>query len=118
MAGFFDRFRAPDPTPFRRELDRAGYEEVLGHIRKGHTIHAIKVVREHTGMGLVEAKNLAEAIEAGRWSPAGTADGQSLADRTRELLALDRVADAVLLVAKETGMSEDEASRFIGALDR
>lgn len=118
MAGFFDRFRAPAPTPFRRELDRAGYEEVLDHIRQDRRIHAIKVVREHTGMGLVEAKNLAEAIEAGRWSPAGPANGQSLADRTRELLALDRVAEAVLMVAKETGMTQDEASRFIGALDR
>lgn len=118
MAGFFDRFRVPDPTPFRRELDRQGYEEVLGHIREDRRIHAIKVVREHTGMGLVEAKNLAEAIEAGRWSPATPADGQSLADRTRELLARDRVADAVLMVAKETGMTEDESSRFIGSLDR
>lgn len=116
MSGFFDRFRVPEPT--RRELDRPGYEEVLGHIRGGRKIHAIKVVRERTGMGLAEAKNLAEAIAAGGWSPAGPADGQSLADRTRELLARDRVADAVLMVAKETGMTEDEASRFIGSLDR
>lgn len=69
MAGFFDRFRVPEPT--RRELDRPGYEEALGHIRDGRRIHAIKVVREHTGMGLVEAKKLAEDIEAGRWSRPG-----------------------------------------------
>lgn len=113
MTGFFDRFRAPEPVS--ADLDQSGYEEVLGLIRASRKIQGIKVIRERTGLGLAEAKNLADAIEQGRWSPAPTG---SLADRTRELLAQDRVADAVLTVARETGMTEDEASRFIGSLDR
>lgn len=116
MAGFLSRLFGPDPGPVRAELDRAGYEEVLGLLRSGHKIHAIKRIRELTGLGLAEAKNLSEAIEAGRWAPA-PAPGRSLADRVRELLSQDRVADSVALVAKETGMTEDEASRFIGSLD-
>ncbi len=113
MAGFFDRFRPPEPVS--AELDQSGYEEVLGLIRANRMIQGIKVIRERTGLGLAEAKNLADAIDAGRWSPAPTG---SLADRTRELLAEDRVADAVRMVADETGMTEDEASRFIGSLDQ
>lgn len=113
MAGFFDRFFASEPA--RAELDQAGYEEVLSLIRADRKIQGIKVVRERTGLGLAEAKNLADAIDEGRWAPAPTG---SLADRVRELLDQDRVADAVLVVSQETGMTEDEASRFIGSLDR
>ena len=115
MAGFFDRFRNSEPEPVRAELTREGYEEVLDLLRADNKILAIKRIRELTGMGLLEAKNLSEAIEAGRWAPAP--DG-SLADRVRELVAEDRVADAVRMVAQETGMTEDEASRFIGSLDQ
>lgn len=113
MAGFFDRFRAPEPVS--AELDQSGYEEALALIRANRKIQAIKGIRERTGLGLAEAKNLADAIEEGRWAPAPTG---SLADRVRELLAQDRVADAVVLAARETGMTQDEASRFIGSLDR
>jgi large subunit ribosomal protein L7/L12 len=115
MAGFFDRFRGPGPE--RAELDRAGYEEVLGLIRADQKIAAVKRVRELTGMGLVEAKDRADAIDEGRWAPTRAPD-RSLADRVRELLARDSAADAVRMVAEETGMTQDEAARFVGTLDR
>jgi large subunit ribosomal protein L7/L12 len=112
MAGFFDLFRDPEPT----ELDRAGYEEVLGLIRADRRIQGVKVIRERTGMGLVEAKERADAIDEGRWAPVPTS--LSLADRVRELLDQGRSADAVHMVTEETGMTEDEASRFVGSVDR
>ncbi|WP_049577242.1 ribosomal protein L7/L12 [Nocardiopsis sp. SBT366] len=117
MAGFFDRFRKPEPEPVSAELDQAGYEEVLDLIRADRKVPAVKRIRELTGMGLVQAKDLADAIEEGRWAPF-PAPGQSLADRVRALLSQDRVADAVRMVAQETGMTEDEASRFIDGLDQ
>lgn len=123
MAGFFDSFRVPEPTDaeldqYGSRLDQAAYQEVLDLVRANRKINAIKSVREHTGLGLAEAKFLVDAIAAGRWAPAPPAHDQSLADRVRDLLAQDRVADAVMLVARETGMTQDEASRFIGSLDR
>lgn len=123
MAGFFDRLRTPEPTraeldQYGGQLDQSEYQVVLDLVLSGRKINAIKNVREYTGLGLAEAKFLVDAIDEGRWAPTATAGDHSLADRVRELLAQDRVADAVVTVARETGMTQDEASRFIGSLDR
>ncbi|MDE3724490.1 ribosomal protein L7/L12 [Nocardiopsis sp. N85] len=115
MAGFFDRFRQP-PTP-PGPLDQDTVDNALGLVRAGRKIVAIKLVRERTGLGLAEAKGVVDAIEEGRRVPVEPGPG-SLADRVRELLGRDRVADAIVLVAGETGMTEAEAARFIDALDR
>lgn len=114
--GFLDGFRKP-PAPVR-PLDQATVDEALALVRARRKIEAIKVVRERTGMSLVEAKDTVEALEQGRSVPVEPAPGHSLADRVRGLLAQDRVADAVVLVSRETGMTETESARFIDSLDR
>lgn len=37
--------------------------EALGALERGHKIEAIKIIRERTGLGLAEAKQLAERHE-------------------------------------------------------
>lgn len=49
-----------------RELTSEQSAEVLGALRGGNKIAAIKAVREATGLGLKEAKDLVEALERGR----------------------------------------------------
>lgn len=89
----------------------------------GRKIHAIKLVRQHTRLGLKEAKDIVEALEAG-WRPSPTQqlprpaadDGGSLSDRVR---AFERAGDhtaAIALVRSQTGMTAEEAERFVAAL--
>ncbi|PSK95891.1 ribosomal L7/L12-like protein [Murinocardiopsis flavida] len=113
VAGLFDRLLggSQGPTPLTEEA----IDEARLLIAEDKPIQAIKAIREHTGMGLVEAKSVADAIAEGR--PVPGAPVANLADRARELRDQDRIADAVRLVATETGMTEDEAARFIGSLD-
>ena len=117
MAGFFKDFFGTGPETPKRPLDQAGADEALALVRSNRKIQAVKLVREHTGMGLAEAKDTVDAIESGQWVPA-PGHGISLADQARELLAQDRLAEAVTLVSRTTGMTETEASRFLDALDR
>ena len=44
-------------------LDAATAEQVMGEIRAGRMISAIKMLRDATGVGLRQAKELAEAAE-------------------------------------------------------
>ena len=87
-------------------------------------VHAIKVIREGTGMGLREAKETAEALAADpsggappdpyAAGPSGTTAGRGdLATRVRALRADDRTGEAIELVAAETGMSLVDATRFV-----
>ncbi|MFL1376677.1 MULTISPECIES: ribosomal protein L7/L12 [unclassified Nocardiopsis] len=114
--GFFDGLRKP-PAPVR-PLDQGTAEEALALVRARRKIEAIKLVRERTGMGLADAKNTVDALEEGRSVPVEPTPGHSLADRVRELLAQDRVAEAIVLVSRETGMTETESARFIDSLGR
>ncbi|MFI9554041.1 ribosomal protein L7/L12 [Nonomuraea endophytica] len=103
-------------------------QEVLRLLQQGKTIHAIKIVRERSRLGLKEAKDLVEDVAAGRGRltdhPAfagmrpslprrGTGD---LAGRVRNLVAEGHRQQAIYLVRGETGMAEDEAERFITSL--
>ncbi|RBQ18813.1 hypothetical protein DP939_16495 [Spongiactinospora rosea] len=88
----------------------------------GRMIHAIKLIREETAMGLKDAKLTAEAIAAGRPVPAPVAHAVSplagtLAGRARELKASGRFEQAVHLVRGETGMGQSEATAFVSALE-
>ncbi|WP_157254151.1 ribosomal protein L7/L12 [Nonomuraea typhae] len=103
-------------------------QEVLRLLRQEKTIHAIKVLRQHTRLGLKEAKDLVEDVAAGRRRltdhPAfaglrpslprrGTAD---LAGRVRNLVAEGHREQAIYLVRGETGMGQDEAELFVNSL--
>ncbi len=50
-----------------RTLDLAPgvLDQVLAHVRNGQPIDAIKLLREHAGLGLAEAKQLVDTIGAG-----------------------------------------------------
>ncbi|MFI6503070.1 ribosomal protein L7/L12 [Nonomuraea typhae] len=117
--------KPPAPT-LRSAVDVE--EEVLRLLRQEKTIHAIKVVRQHTRLGLKEAKDLVEAVAAGHRRltdhPAfagmppslprrGTGD---LAGRVRNLVAEGHREQAVYLVRGETGMGQDEAELFVDSL--
>lgn len=76
-------------------------------------IQAIKEIRILTGLGLKEAKDLAEAIEDGRYRPATT----PLSERVRAFKSTGDHASALALIRAETGMTPTEAERFIQSLD-
>lgn len=76
-------------------------------------IQAIKLLRQATGLGLLDAKNAVDAIAAGRVLPVSAAP---LADRARSLVSAGREDEAVRLVATETGMSAPEAETFVRSL--
>lgn len=75
----------------------------------GRKVAAIKLVRDHTGLGLKEAKLLTEALGAGLAAP-------DLATRVRGLKAAGRTEQAVFLVRGETGMDQTAAEAFVNAL--
>lgn len=89
----------------------------------GRKIHAIKLVRQHTRLGLKEAKDIVEALEAG-WRPSpnqqmprsAEADDGSLSDRVRAFEVAGDHAAAIALVRSQTGMTAEEAERFVAAL--
>lgn len=61
--GFVLAFRRPSEPQGPSRL--AGYHpstDVLDHVRAGHTIRAIKAVREETGAGLREAKDFVDLL--------------------------------------------------------
>jgi hypothetical protein len=83
----------------------------------GKKIQAIKIIREETGLGLKEAKGVADSLAAGRPVPDATTPSRpDLASRVRELKAAGRMEQAVFLVRGETGMGQQEAEAFINAL--
>jgi ribosomal protein L7/L12 len=81
-------------------------------------IQAIKLLREATGLSLLDAKNAVDAIAAGNVLPAPEREREraDLAYRARSLLGAGREDEAVRLVATETGMSAPEAATFVRAL--
>jgi ribosomal protein L7/L12 len=96
-----------DPLPPERV---AHLQRLLAANKK---IQAIKEIRTLTGLGLKQAKDLAEAIEDGRYRPTPT----PLSERVRALKSTGDHASALALVRAETGMTPTEAERFIQALD-
>jgi large subunit ribosomal protein L7/L12 len=94
-------------------------------------IQAIKEVRQATGLGLIEAKQIVDALrsgplpepgpyvpgsplpESGPYVPGGPG---SVADRARQIRDSGDFAGAVALVRAETGMAQEDAERFVAAL--
>jgi hypothetical protein len=67
----FDQQRL-DTTRMHLEVDGQGLDippevsaEILAHLHRGNKIEAIKRLREATGLGLAEAKQMVEALERG-----------------------------------------------------
>lgn len=111
--------RRPPPPVTVRTITPELQERARALLGQNKPIHAIKEVREATGMGLVEAKAAVDAMRTGSLPTTDSYEvgGPSLADRTRSLRDTSDVADAIALVCAETGMSQPEAERFVHALD-
>ncbi|MEV4165810.1 50S ribosomal protein L7/L12 [Nonomuraea dietziae] len=125
-AGKAARGRTPHPmiTPTTpAELEH----QLRALVNEGKTILAIKILRQHTGLSLQDAKTAVDGMRAGRRlidHPAMTRLPQppprlhqaDLATRVRELKAAGREQQAVHLVIGETGMTQGEAQTFVQAL--
>lgn len=91
-------------------------------IRRDRKIQAIKLLREHTGMSLKQAKDAVDGLAAGRplHPPVITrqhpAPQEDLATRARRLKQSGRAEQAVFLVRGETGMDEADATLFVESL--
>jgi ribosomal protein L7/L12 len=101
-------------------------------IARRRKIEAIKLVREHTALGLKEAKDLVDAVEAGSpidpprgafggpggfpgQGPAGMVAPATRA-RAEQILARGALIEAIKLVRKETGLGLKEAKDYCEAL--
>jgi ribosomal protein L7/L12 len=101
--------------------------EVAALLRQRKKIHAIKLVRERTGIGLKEAKDAVEALEAtGRLRLPGDTQELTKAYRPGEpaeflaearwLKEQRRAIDAIKLIRRHTGLGLKEAKDMYDSL--
>ncbi|MGC4895737.1 50S ribosomal protein L7/L12 [Micromonospora sp. DT31] len=100
-----------------------GQAEVLRLARAGRTVEAIKVLREQTGLSLLDAKRVIDLLAAGgTWSPGvpapGTITGVDDAVRAEaaRLLHRGRKIEAVKVVREHTHWSLADAKRYVDRL--
>ena len=95
----------------------------------GKKIQAIKLVREHTGMGLAEAKDAVEALERQPLAAAGPAAAAAAGavatspalnelelEGVRALVAEGQTIEAIKLVRERTGLGLAEAKALVERL--
>jgi hypothetical protein len=106
----------------RARLSSDDVDQVRFLITTKKAVHAVKLIRDRTGLDLKHAKGLVDDIRLGRYVPPVTdtpvvrVPGTNLAERTRALKAQGELHQATALVVSETGMTEAEAGLFVGAL--
>jgi ribosomal protein L7/L12 len=111
---------AADPNPGWSDAPSdAVTEAVLAHLHEGQKITAIKAYREATGVGLAEAKEAVEALEAGTPLPhspvAEAAPPASDAD-VRALIEQNRLIDAIKVYRDIHGVGLKEAKDAVDAM--
>ena len=106
--------------------------EVLDAVRRGQTIEAIKLLRETTGLGLKEAKDLVDAVRSGALDEASVAERVDAARQRGDVsgalgeagtlqaavdAALQRgdMVEAIRLVREQTGLGLKEAKDRVEA---
>ncbi|MCZ7439184.1 50S ribosomal protein L7/L12 [Micromonospora sp. WMMC241] len=104
----------PDPA------SGGGQAEVLRLAREGRTVEAVKLLRQQTGLPLLEAKQTVDVLRAGGTLPARPAgpvdpDGEVRAEATR-LVRAGKKIHAVKLVREHTSWSLAEAKRYVDRL--
>lgn len=129
--GLFSR-RTTEPVLPAKPLTPADVVAVRAAFRSGGPVKSVMVVKDLTGLGLKQAKELSEAIRDGRYVPPPRAgqdtaadppgpqqgsDQVDLATRARQLKASGEWHSAAAAVMAETGMSRREADRFVAALE-
>jgi hypothetical protein len=106
----------------RGRLSSDDVDQVRFLITTKKTVHAVKLIRDRTGLDLKHAKGLVDDIRLGRYvapvtdTPLVRLPGTNLAERTRALKSQGELHQATALVVSETGMTEAEAGLFVGAL--
>ncbi len=96
-------------------------EAVRALLDAGNKIEAIKQVREQTGLGLKEAKDLVEAMErgasvairAGDSSPAFHGDIDS---KARSMVSAGQVVEAIKLIREQKHLGLKEAKDYVERL--
>jgi ribosomal protein L7/L12 len=101
-------------------------DEALRILRDGNKIAAIKHVRERTGLGLREAKDVVEAAERGERqripaTPAAAAEANGAGgllrdDELRALIADGQKIEAIKRVREHTGWGLAEAKDYVDGL--
>jgi ribosomal protein L7/L12 len=96
------------------DLDPRLREEILRQVEAGKKIDAIKSLRDATGMGLADAKNLVEALAAGgERTTDGVATDSSrsgaLPAKVQGLLHEGQKLDAIKALRSERGLGLKEA---------
>lgn len=97
-------------------------QQVADLIAAGRKIEAIKLLREHTGIGLAEAKAAVERLEAGLPPPAPAAPAAggapaggdtTLPADVQALVDQGKLLDAIKRLRQHTGMGLKEAKDHI-----
>jgi len=109
-------------------LSEQGYNEIVAQIAKGNLIAAIKSLREATGFGLKESKDLAEAIRDQRLSYEQVMRSSGLAlspakasGDISDLGAMARAGrkiEAIKIYRERMGVGLKEAKDAVEALER
>ncbi|TWD79411.1 hypothetical protein FB561_0469 [Kribbella amoyensis] len=107
----------------RGKLSGEDVDQIRFLITTKKQVFAVKFVMDRTGAELKHAKELVDEIRLGRYVPPVTdtpvvrLPGTNLAERTRALKAAGELHQATALVVSETGMTDQEAGLFVGALN-
>ncbi|TQF66326.1 hypothetical protein FK531_17565 [Rhodococcus spelaei] len=108
---------------FIRRLDLETRERIERLVADHKNIHAIKVLRDATGLGLSEAKAAIDAVARGEWVPSAGLDtapppaGWALLEpEVRALKQSGEPIKAIKLLRDRTGMSLREAKQTVDNL--
>ena len=102
--------REPPPV---ETMNLAGEVEMAALVRQGRKIDAIKLYRERTGMGLKEAKDAVEAMEAGQGPPVVQTKDSSDQLEILSLLEQGQKLQAIKLYRERTGAGLAEAKETV-----
>ncbi|MCB1555154.1 MAG: ribosomal protein L7/L12 [Xanthomonadales bacterium] len=98
-------------------------ERALAALRAGNMIQAIKIVRQETGLGLAEAKQLVEQVDRGGGSLPDSSFGGPFSDSDQvdlpvaALVALraGKLVDAIAALRQKTGLGLMESKQAVEA---
>ncbi|MFM2247901.1 MAG: hypothetical protein RL071_3976 [Pseudomonadota bacterium] len=110
------RAPASDPRPIAAALEA----ELRALLSAGRKIDAIKRAREATGLGLKEAKDLVDGLDAGGALPAAAGPGRDdrgLEEQLRALLFAGRKIDAIRRAREAIGLGLKEAKDLVEQLE-
>lgn len=112
--------KAPRPASPRADVPAEARAEADRLIAQGRHIEAIKVVREHTSWGLVDAKNYVDGMRRGDLQPPRPGVPTDLSPQIRqqaeELAARGELVEAVKLVRQHTGLGLNDATTYVRGL--